>query len=170
MGKHLTHAPALFHQVRDYLTYDQMTGEFRWSKNTGYRDLIGDKAGRITSRGYVIIQFAGKAYQAHRLAWFFHHGEWPQGIIDHINGSKSDNRMVNLRVATVSQNGMNRGATKGRTLPKGVYFDTRDRCFRASIRRDGITRHLGSFKTADEAGKAYAAASRLIHGEFGRVA
>jgi hypothetical protein len=57
--------------------------------------------------GYLRITVLGKSYYAHRLAWFYMNGEWPDQI-DHINGIKSDNRIENLRNVTVQQNNQNK--------------------------------------------------------------
>jgi hypothetical protein len=47
-------------------------------------------------------------YSAHRLAWFYVHGKWPQSGIDHRNGDIGDNRIENLREATQAQNCANK--------------------------------------------------------------
>jgi hypothetical protein len=47
-------------------------------------------------------------YYAHRLAWLWWFGEWPEGGLDHINRIRNDNRIDNLREATRSENQRNR--------------------------------------------------------------
>lgn len=44
----------------------------------------------------------------HRMAWFYVHGEWPKGQIDHINHDRKDNRIANLRVVDNTENHRNR--------------------------------------------------------------
>lgn len=88
------------------LSYNKDTGEFVWIKRTSNRINIGDVAGRV-SQGYVGISLNGKRYQAHRLAWLYVYGEWPDKMIDHINQNRSDNRIANLRLANKSENAKN---------------------------------------------------------------
>ena len=109
-----------------------------------------------------------KAYlKAHRLAWFFVYGEWPQKQIDHINGNKSDNRISNLRLATASQNLSNKGITKSNTSGyKGVSFNRTKKKWMASIKVNKKSINLGYFLTPEEASEAYKAAAIKHHGEF----
>lgn len=44
---------------------------------------------------------------AHRVAWAIYNGAWPAGVIDHINGDPSDNRILNLRDVTQRVNTRN---------------------------------------------------------------
>jgi len=48
-------------------------------------------------------------YYAHRLAFALYHGEDPYPLeIDHINRQRTDNRIINLRAVTKSENQLNR--------------------------------------------------------------
>ncbi len=98
-----------------------------------------------------------------------HYGEWPALQIDHINMNRSDNRIANLRQATVSDNRCNVGPRANNTSGiKGVW---RDRCGRyyADIMKDRRRLRFGPFSTAIEAGAAYAEAAKQLHGEFARL-
>jgi len=116
---------------------------------------------RITTNGYVAV---GKKY-LHRLIL-----NPPVNMqVDHKNRNKLDNRRQNLRICTVSQNGMNREKQRNnRSGFKGV--DANRRCkkgsYRARITANKKVFYLGSFKNPDEAGEAYKKAARQYHGEF----
>ena len=78
--------------VRDFLSYNPKTGEFRWKVENSRRAKAGSIAGHIAAdSGYIYIRLNGTLYRAHRLAWFFVHGEQPN-VIDHINHDRADNR------------------------------------------------------------------------------
>jgi hypothetical protein len=89
-------------------------------------------------------------------------------IVDHANGNRLDNRRANLRFATVSQNGAN-GRPKGEVPYRGVYWDGRRQRFIARIRRDGRSRWLGQFESAEGAASAYDRAALSTFGAFARL-
>lgn len=91
----------------------------------------------------------------------------PGLVVDHINGDGLDNRRVNLRLATRSQNQMNRRSHIGSRRIKGVSC-TGAR-WRAQIMVRGETHKLGIFDSEEEAGRAYDVAARALHGEFARL-
>ena len=76
-------------ELRERLDYAPETGEFFWRSVSGSRtDLVGRRAGSVDQRGYRRITFDGKLYSAHRLAFLYMFGRWPNGDIDHANGNK----------------------------------------------------------------------------------
>lgn len=95
------------------LDFDSETGVFKWKvKNRRSKYPAGSEAGCLKSFGYVCIKIDGLEYKAHRLAWFYVHGKWPDGDIDHVNRVKSDNSIKNLRDVTDYENMQNRVALK----------------------------------------------------------
>ena len=94
------------------ITQEELEGMFSYDADTGYltnrltrRGVTkGSRAGTLHPSGYRQIKIDYKAYQEHRLIWLFTHGEFPPDCIDHINGISDDNRICNLREATISQN------------------------------------------------------------------
>ena len=121
----------------------------------------------INSSGYRRGIVNGYPAQAHRVIWAMHYGEWPSMHLDHINRDRSDNRISNLRLATPSQNCVNRPLLKKPTHSKyrGVCR-ARTGKWTASISADRVIRHLGSFDTEIAAALAYDAAAKTLHGEF----
>jgi muconolactone delta-isomerase len=81
--------------------------------------------------------------------------------VDHINGDRLDNRKANLRIVTRAQNAQNIVRTgDSSSQHRGVYFAKGK--WRAVVRVDGRSRHLGVFNTEAEAAAA-ATAFRLTH-------
>ena len=158
-------------RLRQLLSYDASTGIFTRRISQTNRVKVGDIAGSPNQKGYINIMVDGRLYPSHRLAWLYVHGEWPRAQIDHINGTKTDNRIANLREATNSQNMQNmRTARSDNTSGLlGVRWHKRDKRWHARIMVDGKARHLGSFGSSDDAQAAYLAAKRQLH-DFGEVA
>jgi hypothetical protein len=92
-------------RLKEVLNYDLETGIFTWaiSRINAPRGKI---AGSIDRNKYVIIVIDGVRYRAHRLAWFYVYGFYPEEV-DHQNHVRSDNRMLNLRATDRSGNGRN---------------------------------------------------------------
>jgi hypothetical protein len=122
------------------------------------------------SNGYVKIRVEYRPYYAHRLAWFYMTKQWPDYDIDHINTIKTDNRFVNLREATRSQNVANRSFNKNNKLGVKGVVKTKTGRFEARIRVNGKKQFLGTFKTVEAAASVYAAKAKEAFGEFARAA
>lgn len=152
---------------REFLSYDPDTGEFTWIKKVRKRTLVGERAGGRNTLGYILIQVGGVQMYAHRLAWWFVHGEWPSKNIDHIDGNKDNNRIGNLRLCGQKDNNGNRGAV-ARPRPtkfKGVCWHKRGKKWAARV----AGKHLGMFDTDVSAAIAYDRAALEYYGEFARL-
>jgi hypothetical protein len=157
-------------RLRETLAYDPVTGIFTRRVSNLARWKVGSEAGSLHSLGYRIIAVDGVMYRAHRLAWLYVHGQWPDGLLDHANGDRADNRIANLRPATVSQNKANsKLRSDNKSGFKGVYASELGG-WRAEIRCDGKLHYLGRFGTPELAHAAYVAAARRFFGEFARAA
>lgn len=145
--------------VQHHLKYNPETGKFIWLR--GRR--AGYLAGSEGTNGYIKIQLLGVHCLAHRLAWLYMYGKFPDNFIDHINGVKADNRIVNLRDATASENRQNQRkgniGTKSGLL--GVYPSGRR--WMALIHVDHQHRYLGTYDTREEAHQKYLEAKRAHH-------
>lgn len=89
-------------------------------------------------------------------------------VVDHIDGNGLNNQRSNLRVCTHKQNSANRNKRKAiNTSPYvGVHFCNRSRKWVASITVNYKKKHVGYFRTMDEAAAAYDKASAELRGEF----
>ena len=94
-------------RLTELLSYDKDSGQFVWLKTNSNRAKAGCVAGTERKDGYVLIGIDGVLYTAHRLAWFYVNNYWPDGVIDHINRDRSDNRFCNLRCVSRFENAQN---------------------------------------------------------------
>ena len=151
--------------IKEYLSYDPLTGHFTWifSKYNPY--LINTLAGSLHGRGYIYIEYKGKQYKAHRLAWYFTYGYMPDMQIDHINEVKTDNRICNLRLADNSQNQQNISSIRvdNKSGYTGVSWHKGQKKWLARIRIKGVEKHLGYYDTPEEAHEVYLCAKRELH-------
>ena len=150
-------------QAEASVCYSPLLGTF------SYRS--GPRAGRLlsskTKHGYAVVRVNGVQHLAHRVAWLLSTGEMPDGVIDHINGDRADNRIANLRVVDVTLNNQNRCAPqRDNKTSKFLGVCSWTRCpgkFRAQIKVMGKKVHLGVFDSEEEAAAAYIEAKRRLH-------
>jgi hypothetical protein len=91
-------------------------------------------------------------------------------LVDHINGNGFDNRRINLRFCSNSQNLHNRTFQKNNTSGfKGVTFKKHCGRWAARIKSNGREIHLGYFSDPKAAALAYNAAAVDLQGEFARL-
>lgn len=155
-------------ELKEHLHYDPETGVFTWLKPTSNRVKKGSIARNKDKAGYRIISIKCQQYKAHRLAWLYVYGEFPAGILDHINRVKSDNRISNLREASKAENAVNTGIRKNNTTGyTGVRRNMGCRTFSAYVCLNYKNIYLGSFATAEEASLAYQKATSDLRGNGG---
>jgi hypothetical protein len=103
--------------------------------------------------GYLTGAILCLPVKAHRLAWFYMTGEWPE-YIDHENGNRSDNRFSNLRNVSKAENARNQKRhvtnTSGVT---GVSWKENLKCWIARIYVSAERIYLGSTPIFEEAVK-----------------
>jgi len=126
-------------------------------------------AGTIDRDGYLVIAINKQRHPAHILAWVIGHGEWPEADLDHINAQKGDNRLVNLRKATVAQNGWNVGLIRRNTSGvKHVSWNAAAKKWQVKIRANGKDNYFGIHDDFDLACVIAHEARAALHGEFAR--
>jgi hypothetical protein len=155
----LTHAA-----LCEELSYNAENGLFFWKKDK-CNIKAGQQAGSRHWRGYFSVYVLGKSYLAHRLAWFYFYGKWPENSIDHINGLFADNKISNLRDISQKENMQNRRTPKKNRLEGllGTHWNPRINKWHATIYYEGKNRHLGVFETAEEAHAVYLQEKRKHH-------
>jgi len=147
------------------LTQEQLKKVISYDKATGilFRIKTSKPTGTIDRYGYLTVGVGQKVYKAHRLAWLYVYGEFPNGQIDHVNQIKTDNRIENLRVTDASENCQNikqpridnKLATKGVIIKQKKYY--------AQIQVGGKKISLGYYSTLEAASAAYQNAKARLH-------
>lgn len=175
--------------LRKLLRYDPETGKLFWRErpasmfhpngrdpNWRARNWNSRCAGKeaFTARiqaGYRTSSIWGVKHRAHIVAWAMYHDQWPEGHIDHINGDPSDNRIVNLRVVSPTQNMRNQkrsAANKSGTT--GVHWLKSREKWVADIGVNRKNLRIGYFDEKQDAIKARKEAERFynFHPNHGR--
>lgn len=178
--------------MRALLAYDAETGHLFWkprpawlfakgffSRKTNSAKWNTRYAGKraFTARKSVKGHMKGSVFYiqipAHRVAWVLHYGEWPLGVIDHINQNPLDNRIENLRDTSHRENMLNCQRSANNTSGvTGVTYDKARKKWVAQICLHSQTHHLGRFECIAAAACARAIADKEygFHNLHGRAA
>ena len=171
--------------LRQLFRYDVETGKLYWLERNPsmFKDGFysakqtcarwnsinaNNECGCINKNDYVAIRINRKKYYAHRIIWALFNNEKEEVEIDHINGNKQDNRIVNLRKVTRTQNNWNARARKdSSTNVRGVYPYKNK--WRASITVNEQRIYLGDFFEFEKAVAARKDAELKYYGEYARA-
>lgn len=157
--------------VKRLFSYCPETGLFTRLVSNNKRRKVGEIVGTIHITGYVIIKINKVAYPAHRLAFLYMTGSFPTDMTDHIDGIRDNNRWINLREATRSENNRNsKIRSDNKSGFKGVFFEKSANKWRALCWANGVQNHLGLFNTAIEASNSYQDFAKNNHAEFYKIA
>ena len=131
--------------LKELLHYDPETGIFRWNKQR--RNIkLGEVAGGRNSIGYIFIRLFYNRFLAHRLAWMYMYGNFPPDEIDHINGVRDDNRIINLRAVSHAENAKNQRINSTNTSGvTGVSWNKAAQKWKAQVRQDNKTLYFGIY-------------------------
>ena len=166
-----------FEYVREAIDYNPTSGEMVWrirprshfpthaSWGTWNTRWAGKRIGTLNRiKGYYTTMLCGRRYTLHRLAWCLSYESWPPHEIDHINGNRLDNRLVNLRAVTRQENGRNLSRASNNTSGvTGVSWNKLSERWHAYIMVDKKMLSLGLFTDFDTAVNARKKAETL-HG------
>lgn len=164
----------LFELADQKFEYCFLSGKFRYRAcSLNRKHLWGEVAGGGNGAGYVLLAVTveGKQFKlyAHRLVIYLATGEMPPEVVNHIDGNKSNNRLINLENETPRGN-----TTKGKTsrLNKdnsskyvGVGWDKSRSKWQSRIEVGGKGRWLGYFKSEKAAAAAYQKALKELTNE-----
>lgn len=156
--------------------YQPELGIITYKVSVGKKIKAGQKAGTVTSNGYVAIAITINekfyVFKAHRLIWYIMTRKDPCHLqIDHIDGNRLNNKFSNLRLATQTQNARNRGPNKkSKSGLKGAYWSKSQQTWTSQITINNKSIHLGYFLTPELAHMAYCKAAAELHGDFARGA
>lgn len=151
-----------YREALELFRCDYETGVLYWRWRNSNRVPKTLEAGmQRKSSGYLYVQVHGRLYPVHRVVMLMCYGFYGEGLeVDHINHVRNDNRLVNLRFVTRSENMRNRSVSSNSTSGiTGVYFSKARKKYIALI---GVNRkliYLGYFDTLEEAAAARAEAN-----------
>lgn len=158
-------------ELRQLLRYEPETGKLFWRERNRTYFQSTTPAGKVrlwnemnagreafTSvdwSGHMYGRILGRHFSTHRVAWAIYYGAWPSGVIDHINGDPTDNRINNLRDVTPLENSRNGPlAPKNTSGVTGVYFNKKSQKWRAYIGLKNKQVNLGMFEDFETAAEA----------------
>lgn len=147
--------------LMERLRVDETTGLLHWTDSVLNRKSIrGQRAfTAISTSGYRVSNISGKTLLASHVVFALTHGRWPERVIDHVDRDKLNDRPVNLRESTYTENGRNQLRKHGNSKFKGVHKMAGRRKYKAyATDRNSRPVYLGHF--ADEV------AAAIIHDEF----
>lgn len=144
--------------LRACFAYDPETGLLTWktrprehfSSSTGYGNFksryAGKPAGTLHNSGYLQVGVTPGNYLAHRICWAVYYGKWPTLDIDHINGIRTDNRIINLRDVSRQTNMRNAAkCSRNTSSGNGVTWSKHSEKWQAQVTMQGKNHYLGLF-------------------------
>lgn len=167
--------------LNQLLHYDPETGDLLWKPRPASMFNEAKRSPEVSSRifntryagqpafprsrfGYRRGVVMGYETVAHRVIWCMMTGAFPDGLIDHINGVRDDNRWSNLRVVSTVENCQNLAVRSDSTSGvTGVSRYARTGRWWAYIVINGKSVHLGLYQEKADA----IAARRKAEADYG---
>ena len=145
-------------EVSRLFRYDKEAGHLIWQKS-------GKRAGSLDkSSGYRHVKINGTKYREHRIIWLLMTCQDPAAQdIDHINRCRADNRWENLRLASRTENNLNRSDVKG------YCYRPRKGKYSAQIMIGSKQKHLGYYDDAESARAAYVSNVNNLATQFSEI-
>lgn len=157
-------------RLKEVLYYHPESGDFVWINPQSTRVKVGDQAGTLSTRGYIVITIDGKKHYAQRLAVLYTTGAFYPEDTDHENGVKHHNWWRNLRPASATQNGLNAKLSAANNSGlKNISWSKRHQKWRVAMQVNEKHRDFGMYAELNSAIEACAQAMLTFHGDFARV-
>lgn len=149
--------------LKECLTYHKDSGLFIWNARPyshfkyawdcdNWNARYSKKEAGTVSEKYLIISIKNARYKAHRLAFLYVEGFFPENNVDHVDGDELNNRWNNLREASSRCNAQNRKLAKNNTSGvTGVTFNKKANRWAAQIVVAGKPKSLGYYPSFDAA-------------------
>jgi hypothetical protein len=155
--------------VAEYFEHND--GKLFWKKAPFFNKkyLIKQEAGTVNpTTGYRQVKWMQKIYKVHRLIFLLEHNYLPKEI-DHINGNRQDNRLINLREATRSQNEWNKPVGINNSSGyKGVSWSKSTNSWMVRVEKNKCKLYYGCFNDLDLAGLVASEARIIYHGVYAK--
>jgi hypothetical protein len=139
-------------KLHELFSYNQETGAFSWRVKKSRNVKVGVPINSNNGKGYKTVKIDGKTYLVHRLVWMYVYGKFPENDIDHKNRIRSDNRLVNLREASRSDNCQNISIpSHNKSGHIGVSWIKNHKSWTVYIKVERKNKWLGYYKNLDAA-------------------
>jgi hypothetical protein len=152
--------------LKECFDYNPNTGEVKWKERPiehfnynrstygRFTKLFANKPiTSYTEKKYYQVSLCNEYYLLHRIIWKLYYGIEPPYIIDHINNIRTDNRIANLRGATILENCRNKNSliSSNTSGYLGITYINKNKRYRVTINYENITIYVGEFKDVNEA-------------------
>jgi hypothetical protein len=126
--------------------FEYKDNQLYWKVDRIANRLKGKPAGCLDGRGYLQTKIKNVLYKNHRLIFMMQHGYVP-GIIDHVDGNPLNNKIANLRPATISQNAMNAKVyCTNKSGVQNVSWHKKAKKWEVKLQIKGKRIHFGAFE------------------------
>lgn len=158
-------------EILNKVYYDETSETFlRWKEGTGLARKENYVAGHLCeTSGYSFVTYENKRFPVHNIVWVIFNGEISDGmIVDHVDCIRNNNSISNLRLATISQNNMNKGVrSDSSTGTKGLSWHISENRWYGSVTVDGKRVYKKS-KDREVVEKWLSKFRDEVHGDFSR--
>ena len=138
--------------VKKLFHYDAESGILIWRFGNGRNVKPWQEVKAKNGNGYYTAKIHGKSYLAHRLAWLYVHGSFPNKYIDHKNRIRNDNRLCNLRDVNTTDNAQNISLpSHNKSGYIGVSWIKSHNCWTVYVKVNKKNKWLGYYKNLDDA-------------------